>query len=221
MDNYELHERESQIEFDSSGYEIEKAYSNNTANFNSDHLNKFITVSRSIDVRQIPEIVEKCKEYFGDPGLIAVDHCGLLDNKLNNESEYNRLTDAMKQIKNFALTNKYPVFNVSQINRFEVLKKSDRLSLFSGKGSGEVENSSNVVLALEKITEDNFRMFGYSEKVLNVEEIQNLDEAGYYLLCLNILKNRRGGYIQSMLEYDKRNLRITESKLNDKALERN
>jgi len=217
MDSYELHERESQIEFNISGFEIEEAYSKNTANYNSDHLNKFVTLTNSIDVNRLSEYVEKCTEYFGDIGLIAIDHIGLMDNRFNNDNEYNRLTDTMKKIKKFALTNKYPVICISQVNRFEALKKSDRLSLFSGKGSGEVENSSNVVLALEKITYENYKIFGYDDKVLNYEEIEKRIKTGFNLLCLSILKNRRGGYIQSILEYNRYNLRITESELNNKT----
>lgn len=214
MDNYEMHERESQIEFNVSGYEVEEAYSTNTANYNSDHLNKFITLANSIDVNRLPEYVEKCTEHFGDIGLITIDHIGLMDNKIHNESEYSRLTDVMKKIKSFALTYKYPVICISQVNRFEALKKSDRLSLFSGKGSGEVENSSNVVLALEKITYENYKIFGYDEKILNYEEIEKRIKSGFNLLCMSILKNRRGGYTQVILEYNRYNLRISESDLN-------
>ena len=215
MDSYELHERETQIEFNVTGFEVERAYLNNTVNYNSAHLNKFITLSNSIDINKLPEVVEKCKEYFGEIGLIAIDHVGLVENRVFNDNEYARLTDVMKKIKKFALCSKYPVCAISQVNRMEALKKSDRLSLYSGKGSGEVENSSNVVLALEKITIEYFKIFGYKEDVINSDIVNSYFEKGITLLCLTILKNRRGGYLQSILEYDRRNLRMIESKLND------
>lgn len=218
MDNYELHERETQIEFNVSGYEVEEAYLTDRANYNSSHLNKFITLTDSIDISKLSEVVEKCKEYFGEIGLIAIDHVGLMDNRIFNDNEYTRITDVMKKIKKFALCSKYPLCVVSQVNRMEALKKSDRLSLFSGKGSGEVENSSNVVLALEKITSNNFKIFKYDENIINENVIDSYFETGINLLCLTILKNRRGGYLQSILEYDRRNLRIIESSLNEKVI---
>jgi len=214
MDNYELHERETQIEFNISGYEVEETYLKDRANFDSIHLNKFITLTDSIDINKLFEVVEKCSEYFGEIGLIAIDHVGIMDNRIFNDNEYSRITDVMKKIKRFALISKYPVCVISQVNRMEALKKSDRLSLFSGKGSGEVENSSNVVLALEKITAENYQIFKYKEDVMNEDLINRYYENGKNLLCLTILKNRRGGYIQSILEYDRRNLRIIESNLN-------
>jgi len=218
MDNYEIHERETQIEFNVSGYDVENSYLKDTANYNSLHLNKFITLSYSVDINKLYEIVEKCKEYFGEIGLIAIDHVGIMENNKYNENEYSRITDIMKRIKQFALCSKYPICVISQVNRMEALKKSDRLSLFSGKGSGEVENSSNVVLALEKITAENFPIFKYNESIINANIVNSYYESGINLLCLSILKNRRGGYVQSILEYDRKNLRIKESDLNNSVI---
>jgi replicative DNA helicase len=190
MDSYEIHERETQIEFNVSGYDVEEAYLKDKANFNSLHLNKFITLTDSIDINKLYEIVEKCKEYFGEIGLIAIDHVGIMDNKIFNDNEYSRITDVMKKIKRFALCSKYPVIVISQVNRMEALKKSDRLSLFSGKGTGEIENSSNVVLALEKITAENYSIFKYQENIINADIVNSYNERGINLLCLSILKKQ-------------------------------
>lgn len=218
MDSYEIHERETQIEFNVSGYEVEEAYMKDRADYNSPHLNKLITLTDSIDINKLFEVVEKCEEYFGEIGLIAIDHVGIMNNNIFNDNEYSRITDIMKKIKRFALLSKSPVIAISQVNRMEALKKSDRLSLFSGKGSGEVENSSNVVLALEKITEENYNIFKYREDVINADIVKGYYEKGINLLCLTILKNRRGGYIQNIIEFDRRNCRMTESILNNKVV---
>lgn len=217
MDNTEIYERENQIENDLSGFEVENFIKNGKTFENKN--DNFITITNPVNIEKIQEYIEKCREYFGEPGLICLDHNGLIGSReRNNSDEYSRTTYIMKVCKRLARINKIAFIVVSQINRISAINKNERISLFSGKNSGEVENSSDAVLSLEKITCNNFGMFKYDNDVLNESTINDYDNKGITLLCINILKNRKGGYAQSILEFNRRNLRMDESKLNDVQL---
>jgi hypothetical protein len=202
----EIHEREIQISENIAGYEVEK--------FSRDvkGLNNFVTITEPLTAELIPLYLERASEYFSEVGLFALDHSGLIDGR--GTDEYNKISNAMRTIKQIAMKYKIPVVVVSQINRQTALNRDERISLFSAKSSGELENSSSIVMALEKITEKNYKIFGYNSDTINPDVIQQYNEKSISFLCLSLLKNRRGGTAQSLLEMDRRSLRITESKLN-------
>ena len=206
MGEAEVYEREVQISQNISGYEVEK--------FSKDvkGLNNFVTITEPLTAELIPLYLDKASEYFSEVGLFAVDHSGLLDGR--GGDEYQKISNAMRLIKQIAMKYKIPVVVVSQINRQSALNRDERISLFSAKSSGELENSSSIVMSLEKITEKNYKIFGYNSETLNSETIQEYNNKSISFLCLSLLKNRRGGTAQALLEMERRSLRITESKLN-------
>jgi DNA-binding transcriptional MerR regulator len=207
MGEAEVYEREVQISENISGYEVEKIFSKDIKG-----LNNFVTITEPLTAELIPAYLDKASEYFSDVGLFAVDHSGLLDGR--GGDEYQKISNAMRLIKQIAMKYKIPCVVISQINRQTALNKDERISLFSAKSSGELENSSSIVMALEKITDRNYKLFGYDTAVLNPDVIHQYNEKSISFLCLSLLKNRRGGTAQSLLEMSRRSLRITESKLN-------
>ncbi len=210
MGETEVYEREIQISESVAGYEVEKLKE-------TKGLNNFITITEPVTAEMINSYIDKCNEYFNELGFIALDHSGLIDGR--GVDEYNKISNAMRLIKQIAMKHKIPVLVVSQINRQSALNRDERISLFSAKSSGELENSSSVVLSLEKITTKNCKLFGYKEDVINPELITNYDNNKITLLCLSLLKNRRGGTAQSILEMDRRTLKISESNINLKLIE--
>lgn len=210
MGEVEVYEREIQISENLAGYEVEK--------FTKDvkGLNNFVTICEPISAELIPLYLDKANEYFSEVGFFAVDHSGLLDGR--GGDEYQKISNAMRTIKQIAMKYKIPVVVVSQINRQTALNRDERISLFSAKSSGELENSSSIVMALEKIESKNYKLFGYSTGIISSDVIKEFDNEKISLLCLSLLKNRRGALTQTILEMERRTLRITSSELNNKVI---
>lgn len=206
----EIFEREIQISENIAGYEVKHS-------LNKKGLNNFIVVTEPITADLIPKYLDSCNEYFSETGFFIIDHSGLIAGA--GTDEYIIISNAIRTIKQIAMKYKIPALVVSQINRMTALKKDERISLFSAKSSGELENSSSIVLALEKITTENYKIFGYDNDLLNDEIIKDYETRGINLLCLSILKNRRGGNCQAILEMDRKSLRIIESKEFNSALD--
>ncbi|MCX6162297.1 MAG: hypothetical protein NTV87_13315 [Ignavibacteriae bacterium] len=213
MSNEEIFERMVQIEMDLPGYEVEDRFLKNDQGFImkclelKEVLKNFVVIERRIDINILGVFVSAIERHFETKaGLICIDHLLLLENPALNSNEYMKVTDSMKKIKSFALEDKKPVIVLSQVSRNDVRNGID---LYSGKGSGEIENSSNFVLSLQKITAENAKKHGIELDVLSKKEEQKIS-----LMVISLLKNRRGKTGSCILEFERRNLRITESRLN-------
>lgn len=214
MSSEEVFERMIQIRLNVSGYEVENRFLNNDEKFIKEcdevaRENKdFVLIEKRIDINKLNEVIKYLESHFNrKAGLICIDHLLLLENLRLDGNEYYKVSDNMKKIKSFSLENKIPVIVVSQVSRND---SKSGVNLFSGKGSGEVENSSNFVLALTKIKTENVNDYGLTENVLN-----NLDTNHISLLSLQLLKNRRGRCGNSLIEMNRKTLEMYESKLNE------
>ena len=148
-----------------------------------------------MDIELIPEYVKQIENITGKKaGLVCIDYLALVKNSKFEKEEYMRITDNMQKLKEYAKMLNIPFIVLSQVARSE-MKSNEGISLFSSKGSGEVENSSDIILSLEKSKEH--------------PSNENID-----YLILAILKNRRGGYGKIIIEFNRYNLRMQESKLN-------
>ena len=204
-------ERIFQVELDVFGYNVEKKFKNKEEAFIQScrdlqtTLNNFFIIVKRVDVAQIPQYVQAL-EFFTKKKvrLVCIDYVGLMENKIFPKDEYLRITDNMKKIYGYAKELDVAIINLSQVSRAE-LKTNEALSLFSAKGSGEVENSSDFVFALEKLKlndkDDNSKLIELNEK---------MKAEGKSLLNLSLLKNRRGNTGNILLSFDHKNLRIAE-----------
>jgi replicative DNA helicase len=116
----------------------------------------------------------------------------------------------MTKLYSYAKELDIAVINLSQVSRSDVKGNENGLSLFSGKGSGEVENSSDFYLTLEKVIENNKTEKEILEKLDLVKRNPNLD-----LLKLTIHKNRRGKKGIVYVTFNRKNLRIKEFNANE------
>ena len=210
MDSIEVFERELQLELDVSGYDVEHTYTKNQ-NFEScvklNEQNRFITVTESVDIKQIPNYVTACENLFNKKvALVCIDYLGLIHNNEFRKVEYDRVTNNIGMIRDYAKESKVPYFILSQIKR-EGIK--ERINLFSAKSSGDIEQASHIVLALEKIYKENLKLFDLGDTISEVT-LDNMRERKEDLLCLTILKNRRGGKDEVLLKYNRKNLRMSE-----------
>lgn len=215
MDSIEVFERELQLELDMSGYDIEHSYIHNqflNSRVKLDQQNRFITVTQSVDIKQIPNYVTACENLFNKKiALVCIDYLGLIHNNEFRKVEYDRVTNNIAMIRDYAKDSKVPYFIISQIKRDGI---KERINLFSAKSSGDIEHASHVVLSLEKIYKENLKLFDLENQITETT-IQNMTERKEDLLCLNILKNRRGGKEEVLLKYDRRNLRMNELFFNE------
>lgn len=94
------------------------------------------------------EIISNLKK--DKQNIVFVDYLGIigLDDRNYNENDYKRLTHIMKELRILCQAYHVLVFIACQCDRNSL--KNEKLTLFSLKGSGEIENSStHVVLIYE------------------------------------------------------------------------
>jgi len=213
MSTVGIGERIFQIELDKFGYEIENGFVKKEEDFIQEcrdlkkSLNNFIIVTDRIEVHQIPDYlkeIEKIKEK--KVRLVAIDYVGLMENSLFMKDEYLRTTDNMKILYAYVKKLDIAIINLSQTSRADVKGTKEGLSIYSGKGSGEVENSSDFLLTLERIDEpreDEKDKFAYVESL-------NIENHLFDLMRLTIQKNRRGKRVIIYVIFNRKNLRIKE-----------
>ena len=190
-------ERLIQIELDLSNIDVEEKFIIGSdeeflkyCNAASEKFKNFITTKKRIDVNDLKEFIREVENDLNNKvGIICVDYISLLKNKNYTKDEYSRITNNMEVISDYARDLNIPMIIISQVARFTTSNPS--LSLYSAKGSGQIENSSDFLLALKK-----------SDKTSLKSEIELLD--------LMLLKNKRGGKTRCVVELNKKNLRIKE-----------
>lgn len=219
MSSFGIAERIYQIQLDCFGYDVEKRFINNNSEFIKqcyelkNSLNNLIVIPSRISVNKIPSYIKIIELLKGKKvGLVCIDYVSLLDNPAFQRDEYLKITDNMKQLYGFAKTLNLAIINISQTSRFDVKGNSSGLNIYSGKGSGEIENSSDYIITLEKVSDD----------VNNSDEAKRISLINKYnkdlsektgeisLMKLSIHKNRRGKNAIIYLTFNKKNLRIKE-----------
>lgn len=211
IDQNEIYERLLQMEFDLYTYEVENAFKHNDkallSKFEQIHTKSanFISVIGRVDIDDIMPYVKAIEEnYHKEAGLIIIDYLGLLKNKRFTE-EYARVSDNIMKLKEINLSLNVPVIDLSQTSRLDVKNTDKGLSLYSGKGSGEVENSSQIVITIDKLDRD--KALGQN---VPFDILEQVDKQEIYLLMAKIQKKKQGSYCDTVLMQNRKNLRITE-----------
>lgn len=211
IDQNEIYERLLQMEYDLYTYEVEKAFQ-----INDKHLlekfeqvghkyKNFISVIGRVSVEDIVPFTKAIEEtYHKEAGMIVVDHLGLVKNEKYTD-EYARTTDNAMKLKEIAINLQIPVLNLSQTSRADVKNNDKGLNLYSGKGSGEVENSSQIVITIDKLDKD--KALGQNVPYDLIEQVEKQE---VYLLHAKIQKKKQGNYADTVLIQNRKNLKITE-----------
>ncbi len=211
IDQNEIYERLLQMEYDLFTFEVEKAFKDG----DKDVLQKFervgskyrnfISVIGRVEISDIIPYVKAVEEsYQREAGLIVVDHLGLVKNNQYTD-EYARTTDNVMKLKEIAISLQIPVLNLSQTSRADIKNNDKGLNLYSGKGSGEVENSSQIVITIDKLDRD--KALGQQ---VPFDILEQVDKQEIYLLMAKIQKKKQGNYADTILIQNRKNLRITE-----------
>jgi len=229
MSSIGIAERIFQIELDHFGKHIEENFITKNEKFinkcynQKKSLKNFVIITNRIDVNIIPDyikIIEKMKNR--KVRLIGIDYIGLLNNKMFTKDEYLRNTDNMIKLYSYAKTLDAAIINLSQTSRADI-KSGEGLTLYSGKSSGEVENSSDFVLSLEtvkdtseiKVEKEAWDVIKpINKKYQNEHKSKNEDTKLtfnlYDLMKLSVHKNRRGQTGCTYVTFNRKNLRIKE-----------
>ena len=204
----DIYEMMIKMEHAVSTPEIEFAFANNQTTaldkiYNAeDKYKNIIAVVKRITVDEIIPYVKAIEElYNNQTALIAVDYTQLILNT-HYKDTYNRATDTMQKLKEIALHLRLPVLCLSQVSRASA-KAEDGLDIHSGKDSGAIEMSSQILLALERVKKINPAEL--DPEMLMLYEHKKID-----LLKLSILKKKRGTYKDSLLIFDRKSLLMEE-----------
>ena len=154
MADFGIAERIMQIRLKIEGELIEKGFISEDKSMIDDaeaqekFLNRLHIVAKRVDVHEIPEYVRELVAKERVPvGLIGCDHVSILKNKYHPRDEYGRITDNMVKLYDYSKDLNVAILNVSQMARGKL--SSD---LQAGKGSGEVENSSDFLISIELVS---------------------------------------------------------------------
>lgn len=211
VDENEIYERALQMEFDLWTYEVEQAYVKKDRvlldKFNSikSKYSNVISVIERVHVDKIIPYVKAIEDFYKKRvGLLLIDYVGLLKNEF--QDDYAKITYSMQKLKEIAIGLQKPIINVSQTSRMDIKGENKKLGLYSGKGSGEVENSSQILITLNRVTEIK------ADQALSQDVIDKCmgDKPTHYLLEAEIHKKKQGDYAKTFLLFNKKNLKLED-----------
>lgn len=217
MSTVGIAERMLQIELDRFGFQIEDGFIKRDENFIQEckklqeSLKSLFVITNRIDIENIPNLIKFIEQQTKRKvRLIGIDYLGLIDNKFFKMNEYLKLSDSMIKLYSYAKTLDIAIINLSQTSRADVKGNDNGLNLYSAKGSGEIEQSSDFVLTLERIQKPTPEE---SDKIKIIDarnEKRSATEGELELMRLSIQKNRRGKLKKILVVFNRKNLKITE-----------
>lgn len=214
VDENEIFERSIQMEYDLYTYEVEQAYLKDDKQLINEFkkiAKKFanvVCIIKRIHVDHIPMYVKAIEKFYSKPcRLLGIDYVGLLQN--DYKDEYAMITYSMKKLKEINQGLQIPIINLSQTSRFDVKGENKKIGLYGGKGSGEVENSSQIVIALNRVTElPADQMITSDIMDMCIEKPDK--KPTHYLVEAKIEKKKQGDYHTTYLLFNKKNLLMTD-----------
>lgn len=208
---FQLMERIIQLETGLPFYETQKKFVKQDAEFLknvkeiSDKWSKggLVSIVKRVNIDLIVPYIRVCEHLTGKRAkFVALDYFQLI--RSMGKSDFERSTDVAQAIKEFALDTKIPFIVVSQTSRLNAKEKE--LDLYSAKGSGAVEESSQMFFTLEEAPEElPFELFANDKGLLKL-----LSDNKVRLLKLTPHKLKRKEWHPIYLLMDRETLRMYE-----------
>lgn len=202
---YQMYERMLQMELEVPPWTIEERFAKNDTEFikKAESVSKkwdcVINIVERVAINDIIPIIKTIEEIKKQKSkIVLIDYIQLI--KVMGVNEYARMSEASQVIKEISLKLNLPIIVLSQVSRAEA-RKEEGLDLYSAKGSGEIENSAQILFALEKIKDKENTFIQYQEQYQN----NKID-----ILKLRTLKKKRGMYNDIYLKLDFKNLQLEE-----------
>jgi len=205
-------ERYLQIELDSNTYEVENICKDIT--FDSEQgqslymrLKKYeniVHVVKALKENELIPYIKMLEEITGKKaGYFIIDHIqGMKSDLRGNRSE--KLEWIIAETKQAVNTLKIPGMFVSHVARSEVKDKKE-LSIYSGKGSGEIENSCQILFSID-LAEEEPAGFDLSHELRTKDN----PHGKYKLLSVTPLKKKRGSAEKTFLLQNTKTTELTE-----------
>ena len=208
LNEYDLIERVLQMETGFNSFQIERSFKNDSKfkEMSYELVKKYdniVSVIQRVKDTDIISYVKAIEDMKGIPaGLIIIDYLQLITSEFSDD--YLRTTRAMQGIKEVSMLLNLPIIVTSQVSR-SAGKNIDGLELTSGKSSGAIEETSQIVLGLEKIKDSN-------RGDLDHETQQQIEKGNIRVIRLKLLKKKRGFYFNKpcYLVLDYKNLKLSE-----------
>lgn len=215
LNEYDLIERVIQMETGLNSFQIEKNFKRDITFKEKcfgliNKYNNIVSVIKRINENEIITYVKVIEEMKGlQAGLIIIDYLQLIASEFSDD--YLRTTRAMQSIKEVSLMLNIPIIITSQVSR-SAGKNIDGLELTSGKSSGAIEETSQIVLGLEKIK-------GKDSGNMNSEILERIEKGDLRMVRLKVLKKKRGFYLKEplYLSLEYKNLKLSEYKKSNKV----
>ena len=186
-------ERFYQIVNGCSGENVENDYKNNIGKSNEikyKFKDTYFNFDSSTKIDDIPKIVSLVEEKNNIKiKMVAIDYLGLV--KGGNGSRYERVSYIAEALKDIAKKTNSVVICLAQVSRQQGALGNEDLTLISGKDSGSIENTGDLVLGMSRPFKDDFQ----KDNVIRISILKNR-------------KGRDGQYIDC--HFNKENLRIME-----------
>lgn len=213
LNEYDLFERAVQMETGLNSFQIEKKFKTDPEFKNSANelLKKYSNVVsviqrvRDCDIISYVKVIEDLHEK--QTGLIIIDYLQLIGSEIGDD--FLRTTRAVQGLKEAALLLNIPIIITSQVSRSES-RKEEGLQMSSGKGSGAIEEVSQIVLSLEKCK-------GKDIQLIDSVTTEAVTTGKCRIIRCKIQKKKRGSYFakEYFLDLDYKNLKLSE--YNDKT----
>ena len=208
LNEYDLIERVIQMETGYNTFEIERKFKNDLQFKDRcielvkkyDNIVSVIQRVKDTDIISYIKAIEDMKGKAA--GLVIVDYLQLISSETNDD--FLKTTKAMQGLKEASLLLNIPIIVTSQVSR-NAGRNENGLELNSGKGSGAIEEVSQIVLSLEKCKGKDINLIDS-----NTQEAVASNKCR--IIRLKILKKKRGSYFSKeyFLDLDYSNLTLSE-----------
>lgn len=213
LNEYDLLERAIQMETSLNTFQIEKEAKNNSdfeqkCNEFVKKYDNIVSVIQRVRDQDIIPYIKAIEEIKGkECGLIVIDYLQLISSEIGED--FLRTTRTVQGLKEVALLLNIPVIITSQVSRSES-RKEEGLQMSSGKGSGAIEEVSQIVISLEKCK-------GKDIQLIDSVTSEAVAKSKCRIIRCKIQKKKRGSYLakEYFLDLDYKNLKLSE--YNDKT----
>lgn len=153
---YQIFERMIQLEMKCSSFDIENRFIGKDEMFTAecraiaDKWSNVINIVKRVTLDDVIPYIKVCEKLTGKrTKFVLIDYAQLIK---HTGKEYEKLSEIAQRLKEISLNLRLPLIVLSQVSRNEA-RSENGLNLYSAKGSGEIENSAQILFALEKINE--------------------------------------------------------------------
>jgi replicative DNA helicase len=208
LNEYDLIERVIQMETGFNSFEIEKKFKTDEKfkEYCFEFVKKYnniVSVIQRVRDTDIISYVKAIEDMKGKKAaLIIVDYLQLISSEIGDD--FLRTTRAVQGLKEASLLLNIPIIITSQVSR-SAGKNENGLEMNSGKGSGAIEEVSQIVLSLEKVK-------GKDLNLIDPNTAEAIEKSKCRIIRLKIQKKKRGRYFDKpyFLELEYKNLKLSE-----------